>query len=314
MYEQQRQALLKKMPTRHTSKVASNSSTKDPLASPPMHHQSESCSNNRTEGADVPPHRTTLVPEAEAVNGNLASAIPPSSVAGQGEAQEARTRDDDCIVRKTKSSTADVNLYSLTGSAELPPRLNDPSSSSPCFESSGSITSSPHHTLHNGNNTLKQQQTGMRQQQLWSQQLDHLGLSRPHSDEDTIEQSLAGSSRFVSVDSPSYIDGQQDGGGDLFGDSLLMYLSAQQLELENAEELEREKRMSKEVTTSPSHATLNQLKDKQQVQQFSGPNQVAVEVVNKEFLAHPIDEADGVEENVSPLSTNFSQEVGVVFH
>ncbi len=312
LYEQQRQALKKKMPIRHTSEVASTSNTRDPPAPSPMHHESESCSKNRTEGTGVLPPHTTLAPEVETSNGNLANAIPPSSVVGQKEAaREARIRNDDCIVRKSKPSKADVNLHSLTGSAaELPPRFNNASSSLPCFDSSGSITSSsPPHELHNGNNnTLKHQQTGMRQQQLWSHELD---LSHPpHSDEDSIEQSLHGPSRFVAVDSPSYIDGQQDGGGDLCGDSLLMYLSPQQLEIEKAEELEMEKRASKGVTTScPPHARPNQLKDKQQVQQFGGPSQAVAEDINKGFLTHPIDVTDGIEENVSPLSINFPQEV-----
>ncbi len=247
------------MPTRHTAEVACNNSTRDPLA-PPVVHQSQRCPNDRTEAA-VPCHTssccTTLVPESEAVNDNPVGAIPLSSGTAQEEEQEARVCSDDCIVRKTEATT-DINSYSLTGSgAELPHRFNNPSSS-PCFEPSGSTTtiSSPPRMLHGDNNTLHQQ-TGVHKQRR-PQQLDHLDLS-PRS-EDTIEQSLAGPSRFVAVDSPSYSDGQQDGDG-LSGDSLLMYLSSQQLEQEKAEEMEREKRMSKEVGSPPATANTHQLKE-----------------------------------------------------
>ncbi len=239
--------MLKKSPTRHTTaEVACNNSTRDPLVPPVVqHHQSQSCSNDRTEAA-VPCHTSShCVPESEAVNDNPVGATPLSSGAAQEkEAQGARVFSDGCIVRKTEEATDRVNSYSLTGSgAELPHRFNNPNASSfPCFEPSGSTTtiSSPPLMLHGDNNTLHQQtQIGVdRQQRL--QQLDQLDLS-PRS-EDTTEQSLAGPSRFVAVNSPSYKDGQQDGDG-LSGDSLLMYLSAQQLEQEKTEELERENRM-----------------------------------------------------------------------
>ncbi len=210
---------------------------------------------------------TFVVPEAEGISDSQSDVIPSSfGVAAQKEAQETRCNND-YIVNKKKNAKAtkkNVNSHSLSGNAELPPGFNYPSSSSPCFEeSSGLIITSSQPALHDDNNTLQhQQQEGIRRQQ-YPQQLGYLDLS-PRS-EDTVEQSLPGLSRFVAIDSPSYLDGQQDGDG-LSGDSLLMFLSAQQLEQENAEELER---ISKEDVTGsspPATATTtamkNQLKEK----------------------------------------------------